>query len=174
MTTSIRVLVNNAGGLDAAPIEKWDTARFQRSLNLNLFSVFNGVTAIVPAMKRAGAGSIVNIGSLAGMRGYPDVIGYVSAKWAVRGLTKTAAIELGKHGIRVNAVHPGQTNTPATQQAGFKSDHVALKRVGEPDDIAQIVLFLASDDARWVTGADYVADGGELTGDATFAGYPRE
>ena len=125
-------------------------------------------------MKASRGGSIINIASMAAMRGYPSTIGYCSAKWAVRGLTKAAAVELGVHGIRVNAVHPAQTNTPATEKAPFQTAHVALKRVGEPDDIAQVVLFLASDDARWVTGADYMADGGELAGDATYAGYPTE
>ncbi|MFI6080240.1 SDR family NAD(P)-dependent oxidoreductase [Streptomyces sp. NPDC051217] len=80
--------------------------------------------------KRVGGGSIVNIGSSAGLRGYPSAVGHVSSKWAIRGLTKTAAIEIGTHGIRVNTVHPGQTHTPATVKAPFKTDHVALKRVG--------------------------------------------
>lgn len=168
------ILVNNVGGLDPAPIEEWDTARLQRSLELNLFSAFHGISAITPAMKRVGIGSIVNIASMAGRRGYPMTLGYSCGKWALRGLTKVAAVELGVHGIRVNAVHPGQTNTPATAAAPFKTDHVPLKRVGEPDDVAQVVLFLASDDARWVTGSDYMAEGGELAGDSTYAGYPEE
>jgi 3alpha(or 20beta)-hydroxysteroid dehydrogenase len=171
---AVTILVNNVGGLEAAPIETWDADKFQRALNLNLFSAFFGVTAIVPVMKKAGGGSIINIASMAAMRGYPAIVGYVSAKWAVRGLTKATAVELGAYGIRVNAVHPGQTQTPATEKAPFKTDHVALKRLGQPDDIAQVVLFLASDDARWVTGADYMADGGELAGDATYAGYPED
>lgn len=171
---TVNVLVNNVGGLEAAPLETWDGAKFQRALDLNLFSAFFGVTAVTPIMKKAGGGSIINIASMAAMRGYPAIIGYVSAKWAVRGMTKAAAVELGAYGIRVNAVHPGQTQTPATEKAPFKTDHVALKRLGQPDDIAQIVLFLASDDARWVTGADYMADGGELAGDATYAGYPED
>ncbi|QUT07851.1 glucose 1-dehydrogenase [Sphingobium phenoxybenzoativorans] len=171
---TVNVLVNNVGGLEAAPLETWDGAKFQRALDLNLFSAFFGVTAVTPIMKKAGGGSIINIASMAAMRGYPAIIGYVSAKWAVRGMTKAAAVELGAYGIRVNAVHPGQTQTPATEKAPFKTEHVALKRLGQPDDIAQIVLFLASDDARWVTGADYMADGGELAGDATYAGYPED
>jgi 3alpha(or 20beta)-hydroxysteroid dehydrogenase len=168
------VLVNNVGGLDPAPIEEWNVARFQRALELNLFSAFHGLTAIVPIMKRAGGGSIINMASMAAMRGYPSTLGYGCGKWGLRGLTKVAAVELGAHGIRVNAVHPAQTNTPATEKAPFKTEHVPLKRVGEPDDIAQVVLFLASDASRWVTGADYMADGGELAGDATYAGYPQE
>lgn len=170
----IHILINNVGGLDPAPIEEWDTARFQRALELNLYSAFHGVTAIAPVMKRIGGGSIVNIASMAARRGYPSTLGYSCGKWAVRGLTKVAAVELGAHGIRVNAVHPAQTITPATEKAPFQTEHVPLKRVGEPDDIAQVVLFLASDDARWVTGADYMADGGELAGDSTYAGYPEE
>ncbi|KIF78447.1 3-alpha-hydroxysteroid dehydrogenase [Streptomyces sp. 150FB] len=169
----VDILVNNVGLLDSAPLEEWDAARFQRSLNINLFGVFNGVTAVIPFLKQAGGGSIINIGSSAGLIGYPAAVGYVSSKWAVRGLTKTAAVELGKHGIRVNAVHPGQINTPATANATFKTDHVALKRLGEPEDVAQVVLFLAGDESRWISGADYSADGGEFAGNASWDSYPE-
>jgi 3alpha(or 20beta)-hydroxysteroid dehydrogenase len=95
------------------------------------------------------------------------------AKWGVRGLTKTAALELGAYGIRVNAVHPGQINTPLTQGVTFDTSNVALGRVGEPDDIASIVLFFASDDSRFVTGSEVAGDGGQIAGPANYQGLPR-
>jgi len=95
--------------------------------------------------------------------------GYVVAKWGVRGLTRTAALELGAYGIRVNAVHPGQINTPMTTGVTFDTANVALGRVGEPDDIAGIVLFFASDDARFVTGSEVAGDGGQIA----YQGLPQ-
>ncbi|MBY8874521.1 glucose 1-dehydrogenase [Micromonospora sp. PLK6-60] len=170
---SVDVLVNNAGIADPAPLEEWDTARLQRTLDVNLIGVFNGIQAVVPAMKRAGGGSIVNIGSVGAFQGVPRMSGYVVSKWGVRGLTKTAALELGVHGIRVNAVHPGQTRTPMTEGVTFNTSNIALGRVGEPDDIARIVLFFASDDSTFVTGSDVAGDGGQAAGQADYDGLPR-
>lgn len=134
---SVDILVNNAGIVDPAPLEQWDVAQLQRVLDVNLIGVFNGIQAVTPAMKRAGGGSIVNLGSVAAFIGIIQMAGYVASKWAVRGLTKTAALELGTYGIRVNAVHPGQINTPMTRGATFETSSVALGRVGEPDDVAR-------------------------------------
>lgn len=170
---SVDILVNNAGIVDPAPLEQWDVAQLQRVLDVNLIGVFNGIQAVTPAMKRAGGGSIVNMGSVAAFIGIIQMAGYVASKWAVRGLTKTAALELGTYGIRVNAVHPGQINTPMTKDATFETSSVALGRVGEPDDVARTVLFLASDDAQFVTGSDLVADGGQIAGQADYSGVPR-
>ncbi|MGW3892404.1 SDR family NAD(P)-dependent oxidoreductase [Micromonospora chokoriensis] len=170
---SVDILVNNAGIADPAPLEQWDTARFQRTLDVNLIGVFNGIQAVVPAMKRAGGGSIVNIGSVGALQGVPRMSGYVVSKWGVRGLTKTAALELGVHGIRVNAVHPGQIRTPMTDGVTFDTRNVALGRVGEPDDIAGIVLFFASDDSRFVTGSEVAGDGGQVAGPADYQGLPQ-
>ncbi|MDG4796862.1 glucose 1-dehydrogenase [Micromonospora sp. WMMD1082] len=170
---SVDILVNNAGIADPAPLQEWDTARLQRTLDVNLIGVFNGIQAVAPAMKRAGGGSIVNIGSVGALQGIPRMSGYVVSKWAVRGLTKTVALELGAYGIRVNAVHPGQINTPMTSGVTFDTTNVALGRVGEPDDIARIVLFLASDDARFVTGSEIAGDGGQIAGPADYQGLPR-
>jgi len=168
----VDILVNNAGIADSGPLETWDLARLQRMLDVNLIGVFNGVQAVVPAMKRAGGGSIVNIGSVGALQGVPMMSGYIMAKWGVRGLTKTAALELGVHGIRVNAVHPGQFNTPMTQGVTFNTKNIALGRVGQPDDIAGIVLFFASDDAKWVTGSEVAGDGGQSVGQADYSGLP--
>ncbi|WBB69048.1 SDR family oxidoreductase [Micromonospora sp. WMMD812] len=170
---SVDILVNNAGIADPAPLEEWDVARLQRTLDINLIGVFNGIQAVVPAMKRAGGGSIVNIGSVGALQGVPRMSGYVVSKWGVRGLTKTAALELGAHGIRVNAVHPGQINTPMTSGVTFDTSNVALGRVGEPDDIAKIVLFFASDDAQFVTGSEVAGDGGQIAGPADYQGLPQ-
>ncbi|MFD0502137.1 SDR family NAD(P)-dependent oxidoreductase [Streptomyces chiangmaiensis] len=170
---SVNILVNNAGIADPAPLEQWDTARLQRTLDVNLIGVFNGIQAVVPAMKRAGGGSIVNIGSIGALQGVPRMTGYVVSKWGVRGLTKTAALELGAYGIRVNAVHPGQIRTPMTDGVAFDTSGVALGRVGQPDDIARIVLFFASDDSRFVTGSEVAGDGGQIAGQADYQGLPQ-
>lgn len=169
----VDILVNNAGIADPAPLEEWDTARLRRTLDVNLIGVFNGIQAVVPAMKRAGGGSIVNIGSVGALQGVPRMAGYVVSKWGVRGLTKTAALELGAYGIRVNAVHPGQIRTPMTDGVTFDTSGVALGRVGEPDDIARIVLFFASDDSRFVTGSEVAGDGGQIAGQADYQGLPQ-
>ncbi|MGX4655111.1 SDR family NAD(P)-dependent oxidoreductase [Micromonospora sp. SCSIO 07396] len=170
---SLDILVNNAGIADPAPLEQWDAARLQRTLDVNLIGVFNGIQAVVPAMKRAGGGSIVNIGSVGALQGVPRMSGYVVSKWGVRGLTRTTALELGVHGIRVNAVHPGQIRTPMTDGVVFDTANVALGRVGEPDDIARIVLFFASDDSTFVTGSEVAGDGGQIAGPADYQGLPR-
>tara|TARA_R110002020_G_scaffold21095_13_gene71671 strand:+ start:4941 stop:5705 length:765 start_codon:yes stop_codon:yes gene_type:complete len=170
---TLNILVNNAGIADPAPLESWDTQRLQRILDVNLMGVFNGIQAAVPAMKRAGGGSIINIGSVGAMQGVPMMSGYVVAKWGARGLTKTAALELGAANIRVNAVHPGQTQTPMTADVTFDTSAIALGRVGQPEDIADAVLFFASDDSRFVTGAELAVDGGQTAGIANYDGLPK-
>jgi 3alpha(or 20beta)-hydroxysteroid dehydrogenase len=102
----------------------------------------------------------------------PMLSGYVASKWAVRGLTKSAAVELGSHNIGVNAVHPGQINTPMTSGITFETGQIALGWVGEPEDIADIVLFFASDDSRFVTGSEVAGDGGQIAGQANYSGVP--
>lgn len=168
----VDILVNNAGVADPAPLEQWNAARFQQTLDINLIGVFNGIQAVVPGMRRAGKGSIVNIGSVGGLQGIPRMAGYVVSKWGVRGLTKVAALELGAYGIRVNAVHPGQISTPMTHGVTFDVSNVALGRVGLPDDVARAVLFLASDESRFITGEDIAVDGGQSAGPAGYDGLP--
>jgi 3alpha(or 20beta)-hydroxysteroid dehydrogenase len=170
---ALDILVNNAGIADPAPMEQWDLARLQRMLDVNLIGVWNGIQAAVPAMKRAGGGSIVNIGSVGALQGVPMMSGYIVSKWGVRGLTKTAALELGAYGIRVNAVHPGQVSTPMTRDVSFDTKNIALGRVGQPEDIAGPVLFFASDDSQFVTGAEVAVDGGQTAGQADYQGLPR-
>ncbi|WP_432826344.1 SDR family NAD(P)-dependent oxidoreductase [Dactylosporangium sp. CA-092794] len=168
----VDVLVNSAGIAPVAPFAEYGEDAFRRALDVNVTGLFLGITAVVPALRRAGGGSIINIGSAGGFRAYPLMTGYITSKWAVRGLTKVTALELGVDGIRVNAVHPGQTDTPMTAGANFGTAHVALKRVGLPSDIAGAVLFLAGDDSRFITGADLVVDGGDLAGSADWASVP--
>ncbi|MFY0574289.1 SDR family NAD(P)-dependent oxidoreductase [Cystobacter fuscus] len=170
---TVDILVNNAGIADPGELKDWDLARMQRMLDVNLIGVFNGVQAVAPGMRKLKRGSIVNIGSVGGFQGIPRMSGYVISKWGVRGLTKTAALELGPYGIRVNAVHPGQTRTPMTADVVFDTSGIALGRVGEPEDIARAVLFFASDDSSFVTGAELAVDGGQLAGPADYSGLPR-
>ena len=170
---TIDILVNNAGIAEPAPFEQWDIVRLQRALDVNLIGPFNGTQAVVPVMKRAGGGAIVNLGSVGALQGVPMLSGYVASKWALRGLTRTTALELGLYGIRVNAVHPGQIATPMTSGIDFETDQVALGRVGEPEDIASIVLFLSSDDSAFVTGSEIAGDGGQIAGQANYQGVPR-
>lgn len=170
---SLDILVNNAGIADPAPLDHWDMPRLQRILDVNLIGLFNGIQAAVPAMKRAGGGSIINIGSVGAMQGVPMMSGYVVAKWGVRGLTKTVALELGAANIRINTVHPGQTRTPMTANVTFRTSAIALGRVGLPEEIADAVLFFASEDARFITGADLAVDGGQTAGVANYDGLPK-
>lgn len=168
----VDILVNNAGISGVGPLDSWDEAKLRGVLDVNLVGPFLGIKAVVPAMRRAGGGSIITIGSIGGMKAFPLMSGYAASKWAVRGLTKAVALELGIDGIRVNAVHPGQIETPMTAGAVMNTDHVALKRLGQSEDIAEVVVFLASAESRFITGADLVADGGELAGTANWNSVP--
>ena len=156
----LNVLVNNAGIVALGQIGKFDMAKWQKVIDVNLTGTFLGMQACVGAMKTAGGGSIVNVSSIEGLRGAPMVHPYVATKWAVRGLSKSAAIELGKHQIRVNSLHPGFIRTPMTKH--FPDDMVTspLGRPGHVDEVATFVVFLASDESRYATGAEFVMDGG--------------
>ena len=165
------VLVNNAGIVRAGPLESTDLESYMDVVRVNQVGPFLGMRAVVPPMRDAGGGSIVNIASNAGLEGVEGVIAYVATKWALRGMTKTAAIELGQYGIRVNSVHPGGVDTPmiagdklgsVDQDAAFASQ--PIPRIGRPEEIARLVLFLASDEASYTTGAEVSADGGRMAG----------
>ena len=139
---------------------------------MNLTGTMLGMKSVVPSMRRAGGGSIINISSNSGIWGIPMAGAYCSSKWAVRGLSKTGALELGKHGIRVNSVHPGGVDTPMTADAGLRpergrlgQERCPLGRFGRPEEIAAVVAFLASDEAAYVTGAEWSVDGGATAGD---------
>ncbi|MFS8097105.1 glucose 1-dehydrogenase [Lentzea alba] len=163
----ITVLVNNAGILHFSALADTTLADYQRVIGINQVGTFLGMRAVVESMTRAGGGSIVNVSSVEGLGGMPYLVAYTASKFAIRGMTKVAAMELGQHGIRVNSVHPGAINTPMVGEAlGRPVDispvgkKVALRRVGQPDDVANVVLFLASDESAYCTGGEFVVDGG--------------
>ena len=161
----VDVLVNNAGIFYPTPIELTSGDEFKKIIDINLIGSFLGMHAVVPSMRKAGGGVIVNISSTAGMMGYAGIGAYVASKWGLRGLTKTAALELGPDGIRVVSVHPGPIHTPMTEE--IPDDTAAaqpIARFGEPEEVTRMVLFLASDDASYSTGSEFVVDGGALLG----------
>ena len=172
------VLVNNAGIAEAAPLAEMSLESYQRVIDVNQTGVFLGMRAVVEAMTAAGGGSIVNISSIDGLIGMNNIISYVASKWAVRGMTKAAAMELATHGIRVNSIHPGfiHTHLAVEEESHLAATHALLDahtarlapmgRTGEPEEIARLALFLASDESSYSTGSEFVADGGLV------AGYP--
>jgi 3alpha(or 20beta)-hydroxysteroid dehydrogenase len=163
------VLVNNAGIIAYEPIEELGLDAWHGIIAVDQTGVFLGMREVIPAMRAGGGGSIVNISSIAGLTGLAWHGAYGSAKWAVRGLTKTAAVELGSDGIRVNSVHPGPIATammsPVTpDDAPDRFAQLPLGRAGQPIEAAELVLWLASDASSYVTGAEFVIDGGSTAG----------
>ena len=160
----VKVLVNNAGIVTFAPIDVLSPSDWQRTIDINLTGVFLGMHAVVPSMKQANGGAIVNISSTAGLQGYANLGAYVASKWGVRGLTKTAAIELGPFGIRVNSIHPGPIRTPMTD--GLDLASVAsqpIARIGEPEEVTAMLMFILQE-ATYSTGHEFVVDGGTIIG----------
>lgn len=164
----IDTLVNNAGILRMLPLSEETVDALDRILAVNVRGVFLGMQAVTPSMREQGSGSIINISSLAGIQGQANATAYSASKFAVRGLTRSAALELGPHGIRVNSVHPGTILTPMIGDLGAAADHfpfAALGRAGKPEEVATLVAFLASADASYLTGGEYLVDGGSAAGD---------
>jgi 3alpha(or 20beta)-hydroxysteroid dehydrogenase len=160
----VGVLVNNAGIVMFGSIVDLTLEQFQRTLDINLTGVFLGMHCVVPSMKRAGGGSIVNISSTAGLQGYANIGAYVASKWGVRGLTKTAALELGAFGIRVNSIHPGPIRTPMV--GGLRDDLASgapIPRIGEPSEVTAMMLFIVQE-ATYSTGHEFIIDGGATVG----------
>jgi NAD(P)-dependent dehydrogenase (short-subunit alcohol dehydrogenase family) len=162
------VLVNNAGISGSAEQDLYDTAAWNRLMGINATGVFLGMKHGIAAMKKAGRGSVINLSSVSGIVGQGNIhVGYNASKGAVRLITKAAAAQHGKEGIRINSVHPGlmppmrtsgRTADPATRAKTLKG--VPLGRAGEVDEVAYAILFLASDESSYVTGAELVVDGG--------------
>jgi len=166
----VSVLVNNAGIVRFGAIAETEPAAWRQVIEINLTGTYLGIRAIVPSMRKAGAGAIVNTSAGAGMTATFGVGAYATSKWGVRGLTKTAALELARDNIRVNSIHPGNVRTPmvggsaaAAAGAGAVRD-LAIPRIAEPEEITQLVLFVASDAASFSTGSEFIADGGQLLG----------
>lgn len=167
------VLVNNAGIYRVAPMESLSVDAYMQTIRINQLGVFLGMRSVIAPMKQAGGGSIVNISSIAGLQGIGNAIAYTASKYAVRGMTKSAAQELGPFGIRVNSVHPGAMVTPLLAQSlgadiatleAAPAPGIPLARMGRADEIARLVLYVASDEASYSTGSEFVADGGLIAG----------
>jgi len=175
---TLNVLVNNAGTAEGSPLAETTLESYRRVTEVNQTGVFLGMRSVIDPMTDAGGGSIINISSIDGLVGAPRIISYIASKWAVRGMTKAAAMELAPRRIRVNSVHPGHVHTLLASEPGqdrakvreLIDDHCArfapMGRTGEPAEIAKLAVFLASDDSSYSTGSEFVADGGFT------AGYP--
>ena len=160
----VNVLVNNAGITMAKSMMETSLEDYRRIVEINQVSVFLGMKAALPSMQKAGGGSIVNISSLNGL--VAGAIGYTDTKFAVRGMTKAAAIEAAHYKVRVNSVHPGVIDTRMVMQEDTKAaveafaKHIPVGRVAQPEEVSKMVLFLASDDSSYSTGSEFVIDGG--------------
>ncbi len=161
---AIDILVNNAGISMNKSLMEMTESDYRKIVDINQVSVFLGMKAVVPSMTKAGKGSIVNISSINGLVG--GAVGYTDTKFAVRGITKAAALQLGHLGIRVNSVHPGVIETPMVTQGDAAevikefSKHIPVRRVAKPEEVSNLVLYLASDESSYSTGSEFVIDGG--------------
>ena len=162
----VNVLVNNAGIDIMKPFIEFTGADLQKLLDVNLFGNFHGMQKILPSMKKAGGGSIVNISSLEGLRGTAGNSIYNASKFAATGLTKAVAQEYAEYNIRVNSVHPGAIQTPGVEADDIKDtvqnyiQNIPMKRIGKPEEVANLVAFLASDKSSYSTGSEFISDGG--------------
>ncbi len=158
-------LVNNAGVYTPVPLVDTDAAQFERHTRVNQLGTFLGMRAVVPAFERTGSGAIVNMSSTVALRSAPNAIAYTATKWAVRGMTKAAALELAPKNIRVNSVHPGPIDTNmldvrSREENLRRVQQVPMKRLGTKEEIAGLVLFLLSDASVYMTGSEVAMDGG--------------
>jgi 3alpha(or 20beta)-hydroxysteroid dehydrogenase len=163
------VLVNNAGIIKLAPLTDCSLDDYRSVIGVNQVGCFLGMRAAVAPMTDTGGGSIINISSINGFVGGLGCISYVASKFAIRGMTKTAAMELGPHGIRVNSIHPGVIDTEMAREGveGLDFDpfgSMPLRRIGRPEEVADLAVFLASDESAYCTGSEFVLDGGWLAG----------
>jgi 3alpha(or 20beta)-hydroxysteroid dehydrogenase len=156
------VLFNNAGIFNGGQLQRYKAEQWQQMLDVNLTGCFFGAKASADAIIAAGGGSIINTSSIEGLRGTPWAHGYVASKWGLTGLTKSLAMELAPQGVRVNSIHPGRISTPATDQMPENLIPIPLGRPGQPEEVAAFVVFLASDESSFATGAEFVVDGGTV------------
>ena len=162
------VVVNNAGIYNRRTIEDLTLDEYMRVIRINQVGCWLGMKKTLPLLREAGSGSIINVSSTAGYEGAVGGSAYGGSKWAVRGMTKSAALEFAPYGIRVNSVHPGAVATELFTTVDDMRERlktlVPLGRVGEVEDLARLVLFLASDDSSYCTGSEFLIDGGLLSG----------
>ena len=160
------VLVNNAGILSIAPLVMTTEEDYRRVIDVNQVGVFLGMKSVVPHMVERQQGSIINISSVAGLMGSPGMIAYGASKWAVRGMTKSVALEVASFGVRVNSIHPGIIDTPMLEEfekwgiMGNVMERVPVGRKAEAVEVANLALYLASDESAYSTGSEFVVDGG--------------
>lgn len=158
---TVSALVNNAAVWRTAHVERQRPEEFEALLRVNLLGPFLGIQAVAPVLRASGGGSVVNISSAAGLVGIPGHAAYGAAKFGLRGLTRSAALDLAGDRIRVNSVHPGAIDTPMVSAvAGQDWSHVPLGRMGRPEEVGELVLFLCSDASSYVTGTEFAVDGG--------------
>src|SRR6476619_2404467 len=172
----VSVVTNKAGKVRFGVIAETEPTVWRQVIDVNLTGAYLGIRAVASSMRKAGGGSIVNISSGAGFTATFGLAAYVASKWGVRGLTKTAALELGRDNIRVNSIHPGAIRTPilaehapdaaamAATMAGAGVGLSAIPRIADPEEITRLVLFVASEEASFSTGSEFIADGGLLLG----------
>lgn len=165
------ILVNNAGILTLQPIEHMSLEDYLKVIQINQVGTWLGMKSVLPAMKEAGGGAIVNTSSVNGFEGVAYGSAYTASKFAVRGMTKVAALEYGQYNIRVNSVHPGGIDTPMARPPEMEEhdssetySRLPIPRIGQPEEVAELVLFLASDKSSYCTGSEFVIDGGMLAG----------
>lgn len=167
----LNVLVNNAGILDGGPLGDYTEQQWCRILDVNLTGAFLGLSAARDALVAARPSSVINVSSAAGMQGVAGMHGYTASKYGLRGLTKSAALELAEHGVRVNSVHPGAVMTPMI--AGMAADQgvadidraqSTLTRLAHPEEISTLMVYLASEESSFCTGGEFLADGGLTAG----------
>lgn len=171
----VNVLVNNAGVLRFGEVDTMPLDDLDLLINVNMRGCFLGMRAVAPAMKQNRQGSIINCSSVEGLAGMSSLTAYTGTKFAIRGMTKAAAVELGAYGVRVNSVHPGMIDTAMTRDVGgdaamqWGATRVPLERVGTPEDVAPLYVYLAGDESGYTTGGEFAVDGGVT---ATHSFYP--
>ncbi|QES05597.1 glucose 1-dehydrogenase [Streptomyces venezuelae] len=154
-------LVNNAALWRTAPVQAETYENFELLLRVNLLGPFLGIQAVLPALREAGGGSVVNVSSTAGLTGLPGHAAYGASKFGLRGLSRSAARDLAPYGVRVNTVHPGAVDTPMTAAVAERDwSHLPLGRMGRPEEIGELVVFLLSEASSYVTGSEFTVDGG--------------